>query len=296
MQTRASPRAAGDRPGSLYTLTSRHGVEVAVTDLGARLVSVRAPDRRGDVGDVVLGHDDDEPTRWTAYDVARPDSASITFVHVGAAGAGRQPGTIAVDIRYTLTERGELTIDCTATTDRPTIVDLPTHACFNLGGGDDVLGHQLWLAADRVAPRGPRQVDASALRAVHGTPFDFTRAVAIGERVAAADPELARHGYDHAWVLHRRGAPAALAAEVHDPRSGRVLQVATTEPGIHVATGHRHERPGRGGRGEARRVVGVCLATRRVSAELDRAGFPATALQPGAVHRSTTIYRFSVRS
>lgn len=227
-------------------------------------------------------------------------SSALVLRYISADGEEGYPGTLACQVTYTFTEANEFRIDYTATTDRPTVVNLTHHSYFNLAGsqGGDVLGHELYVDADAFLPVDPGLIPTGEVRHVAGTPFDFRRARAIGERIHETHPQLARgQGYDHNFCLNRRaGDPSAprLAARVMEPRSGRVMEVLTTEPGLQVYAGGGLDGTivGKGGRAYER-FGGLCLETQHFPDSPNQPAFPSTRLQPGDVFRSVTIYRFS---
>lgn len=208
------------------------------------------------------------------------------------------PGCLDVTVLYALTDENALQIDYAATTDRPTIVNLTHHGYFNLdgAGAGDVLGHLLAIDADRFTPVVEGLVPTGELRAVRGTPMDFTRPTAIGARIGSEDGQLAlAGGYDHNFVLNRRGGGPSHAARVASPASGRVLEVLTTEPGLQLYTGNFLDGTvaGKGGRVYGHRSA-VCLEAQHFPDSPNQPGFPSTVLRPGETYRATTLYRFSV--
>ena len=158
-----------------------------------------------------------------------------SFTHTSPDGHEGYPGTLAARVAYTLTDGNELIVEYSATTDQPTIVNMTQHSYFNLAGvgSGDILGHRLTLHADRYTPVDATQIPTGELAPVEGTPLDFRRETAIGERIDSDYPQLKMSGgYDHNFVLSRNGGGLAPAARVVEPATGRTMEVATTEPGV----------------------------------------------------------------
>lgn len=232
---------------------------------------------------------------WAARDVTSPEGPGLELVYLSKDGEEGYPGNLQVTVTYVLTRGNALRIDYVATTDRPTIVNLTNHSYFNLAGSGDILNHELMIAAERYLPIDDSMIPIGELEPVAGTPFDFTRPTAIGARIDAEHEQLAAgHGYDHTFVLER-GDALALAAQVHEPTSGRVMDVLTTEPGIQLYTGNfLNSVTGKGGKVYQRRH-GLCLETQHFPDSPNQPGFPSVVLEPGAEYRTTTVYRFSAR-
>ena len=205
------------------------------------------------------------------------------------------PGNVLVTVLYTLTDNDELKIDYTATTDKETVVNLTHHSYFNLAGEGDIRGHQISIHADRFTPVDRELIPTGELRNVAGTPFDFRGAKAIGERIDQQDEQLTfGRGYDHNWVLNRTGAGLESAATVTDPKSGRIMEVLTTMPGLQFYSGNFLDGTLQGqGRTYTRRSA-FCLETQFFPDSPNKPAFPSTILSPGSTFRSTTVYRFSV--
>ena len=238
---------------------------------------------------------------WRAEPFETRDGAGVVLEHTSPDGDAGYPGTLHARATYTLTDTNRLVVDYEATTDRPTHVSLTQHSYFNLAGHDagDIGGHVLELRADRYLPVSASLIPTGELRDVGGTPFDFRTPTPIGARIDAHDEQLAiGRGYDHCFVV-RRGAgdesEVRLAARVVEPRSGRVLEVHTSAPGVQLYTGNwlGDGVPGKGGAMYGPRA-GFALETQAFPDSPNQPSFPSTLLRPGETHRSRTIYAFGV--
>jgi len=228
---------------------------------------------------------------WRAEPLPGP-ATGVRFAHTSPDGDEGYPGRLEVAVVMTLSDDNALTIDYTATTDRPTPVNLTNHTYFNLAGEGDVLGHELQLYAGRFTPVDETMIPTGELRPVHGTPLDFTTATAIGARLGQLVGD--QPGYDHNFVLDGGGARPALAARVHEPRTGRVMEVLTTEPGLQLYTGNYLDGTLTGKRGVTyRRHSGFSLEAQHFPDAVNHPGFPDVILRPGRTYRQTTVYAFS---
>jgi aldose 1-epimerase len=210
-------------------------------------------------------------------------------------GDERYPGRLDVTVRYTLTPANEWRIAYRATTSRTTVVNLTHHGYYNLAGSGSALGHQLTLNASLFLPVDAQLIPTEAAE-VEGTPFDFRQPMRIAERIRSGDPQLmTARGYDHCFVLDRAGRKDLVhAARLADPASGRVMDIATTEPGIQFYSGNFLDGRLRGANGQAyRQGDGVCLETQHFPDSPNRPEFPSTVLRPGETFQSTTVHRFS---
>jgi aldose 1-epimerase len=344
-------KTADGQAVDLFTLSNSKGMEVAITNFGGIVVSLKVPDRSGKIDDVVLGYDqldgyltnkayfgaligrygnriahgqfklggntynlpknDGDNTLhggttgfnkrvWTAKDVSATKGPALELSYLSKDGEEGFPGNLSVKVVYTLTEQNELRIEYSATTDKETVVNLTNHSYFNLAGqgNGDILGHELMLNADRFTPVDQTLIPTGELRPVKDTPFDFTKATAIGARINQDEQQLKfGKGYDHNWVLNGgiKTTPA-LAAEAYDPKSGRLLQVLTTEPGVQFYSGNFLDGTITGKDGKVYNLRnGFCLETQHFPDSPNHANFPSTALKPGQHYHTTTIFKFSAR-
>jgi aldose 1-epimerase len=233
---------------------------------------------------------------WTAKEAG---PAALQLTYVSKDGEEGYPGTLSVTVLYTLTDANELKIEYTATTDKDTVLNLTNHSYFNLAGAGegDVLGHLATLHADRFLPVDKGLIPTGELRPVQGTPFDFRKATAIGSRIGQKDEQLQLgNGYDHCWVLSRKAQGMALAAEVHEPKTGRTLQVLTTEPAIQFYTGNFLDGTitGKGGKKYQQRYA-FCVETQHYPDSPNKTSFPTTVLKPGQKYHTTTVYKFGAK-
>ena len=230
---------------------------------------------------------------WTGNPAA--SGIGVTFTRRSADGEEGYPGAVDVTVTYTLRD-SSLVVDYSATSDRPTPVNLTQHSYFNLAGGGPIADHILELNADRYTPVNEGLIPTGEIAAVEGTPMDFRQPLAIGARIDQPHEQLRRgRGYDHNWVVTRAGDGLSLAARVMEPASGRTLQVSTTEPGIQFYTGNFLDGTitGKGGQVYARRS-GFCLETQHFPDSPNQPAFPSTVLQPGRPYASTTVFTFGV--
>ncbi len=232
---------------------------------------------------------------WKA--VPSTSGTAVTFSRTSPDGEEGYPGNLQVRVSYTLTDRNELIIEYHATTDKATPINLTQHTYFNLTGdvAGDILGHELTIRADRFTPIDATLIPTGELAAVQGTPFDFRKSTAIGARINQPDQQLTNgKGYDHNWVLNRNGPGLEPAVRVVEPKSGRTLDIATTQPGLQFYSGNFLDGiKGKGGRAYAPRT-GFCLETQHFPDSPNHPAFPSTILHPGEEYSTKTVFTFGV--
>src|SRR5450432_3831862 len=233
---------------------------------------------------------------WKATAGSSAEGETLELTYTSQDGEEGFPGNLSAKVVYTLTAKNELKIDYTATTDKPTVVNLTNHSYFNLAGpGEgDILQHQVMIAADRFTPVDAGLIPTGELRPVKGTPFDFTKSTAIGARIGQDDEQLKLgKGYDHNWVLNKGSGGLTKAAEVHEPKSGRIMQVWTTEPALQFYTGNFLDGTLKGKGKTFNLRGGFCMESQHYPDSPNKPAFPTTELKPGATYHTTTVYRFS---
>lgn len=315
-----------------FTLRNARGLEVRAIDYGAVITSITAPDRDGQRADIVLGFNSIagylgnhsyfgavvgryanriangrftidgveyrlatndgahhlhggavgfDKAMWQAEELATENG--LFFSYHSADGEEGYPGSLVVRVTYKLTDRNQLVIDYQASSNAATHVNLTQHSYFNLAGegNGDVLEHELTIDADHYTPVDSTLIPTGVREPVAGTAFDFRR------------PRSITGDYDHNWIVNQHSGALRPVAHVLDPRSGRTLAVATTEPGLQFYTaGHLDgQQAGKSGRPYFRHS-GFCLETQHFPNTPNQPEFPTTLLRPGQLYRSTTVFTF----
>jgi aldose 1-epimerase len=332
------------REVKLFTLTNHQAMEVKIINYGGIITSINVPDRSGDFGDVVLGHDRLEGylnrSRYfgaligrhgnrirqgrfvlndTEYNLpinngknhlhggpkgfdkvfwdAREVTGALRLTYKSWDGEEGYPGNLEATVIYSLTDANEVSLEYGAVTDKDTIVNLTNHSYFNLAGAGTILDHELTIHADAFTPVDETLIPTGELRPVKCTPMDFTSASAIGTHINQADEQLrfAGGGYDHNFVLRSPDRGLRTVATVHEPKTGRRMEVITTQPGLQFYSGNFLDGSiaGKGGHPYLKHS-GFCLETQHFPDAPNHAHFPSTVLKPGEEYRQKTIYRFGV--
>lgn len=317
---------------NFYTLTNNNGVEVSITNYGGTVTSIKVPDRNGVFGDIVLGYDTIEEymrnprylgaligryanriaggrfsLNGVEYQLAQNNNganhlhggvrgfdkriwkvsetpASLHFEYFSPDGEENYPGNLTVAVDYSLNDQNELRIEYHATTDKDTIINLTNHSYFNLAGQGTILDHELTLQADSFTPVSDELIPTGEIRAVDGTRMDFRTPRVISEG-----------GYDHNFVLNdwQLGSVRSVA-KLREPKSGRVMEVFTTQPGIQFYSGNFLDGSLIGKGGVAyEKYAALCLETQHFPDSPNQPNFPSTVLRTGETYNETTIYKFT---
>jgi aldose 1-epimerase len=228
-----------------------------------------------------------------------PQGPRLELNYLSKDGEEGFPGNLNVFATYTLTDKNELRLEFTATTDKPTVVNLTHHSYFNLRGqgNGDILGHEVYINADKTTPVDKELITTGAFASVDGTPFDFRKPTAIGARINDPDPVLRfGPGYDHNWVINKPLGKLGLQARVYEPTSGRGMEVWSDEPGLQFYVGNFLDGSIKGKGGVAYQIhTGFCMEPQHYPDSPNKPMFPTTELKPGQTYKNVIIYKFSVK-
>ncbi len=238
---------------------------------------------------------------WKVLDAKSGPVASVTLGYVSPDGDESYPGTLTTTAIYALDEQNQLTVTYGATTDKPTIVNISNHALFNMAGegaAEGAMGNVLTLPADGYSPVDAELIPTGETTPVAGTAFDFRKPAAVGARIRdGRDPQMVvGRGYDHNYVLNgKAGGALRLAARLSDPKSGRVLEILSAEPGIQFYAGNFIDGTWTGKSGKIyRQGDGIALEPQHFPDAPNKPQFAPVRLDPGQTYRNVMVFRLSV--
>jgi aldose 1-epimerase len=341
-------KTADGTPVEIYTLQNYAGMEARIMTYGGTVVSLKVPDKKGKLGDVVLGYDhlggyltnspyfgaligrhgnriakgkfsldgheytlaaNNGPNNlhggpngfdkviWQARPMNTAYGPGLQLTYFSKDGEEGFPGNLSVTADYVVTEKNELVVQFTATTDKDTLCNLTHHSYFNLRGRSNVLDHVVQIDADKFTPTDSTQIPTGEIKSVVGTPFDFRKPTPIGERIRDDDPQLKfAGGYDHNFVLNKLPGEFGHAATVYEPTSGRVMEVWTSAPGLQFYSGNFLDGTIKGKDGQIyQQWDGFCFEPQGFPDSPNHPNFPSTELKPGQLYKNTIIYKFSTK-
>ncbi|MGY5355684.1 aldose epimerase family protein [Wenyingzhuangia sp. IMCC45467] len=236
---------------------------------------------------------------WKASEKQTEHSSSLVLSYLSKDMEEGYPGNLQVEVTYTLTDKNDLAVSYSATTDKKTVLNLTQHSYFNLSGdfSKTILDHDVTINADRYLPVDATLIPTGELRDVTGNPFDFREAKQVGKEINNDNEQLKRGlGYDHCWVLNETKDAIGFAASAYDKASGRLLEVFTNEPAIQFYTGNFLDGtlPSKQ-EGTYGHRTGFCLETQHYPDSPNQEDFPSVTLEPGQNYKSSTVFRFSVK-
>ncbi len=229
---------------------------------------------------------------WDAEPMEDKTSIGLKLTYLSKDGEEGYPGNLNCTVIYTLTNDNELKVSYEAETDKATVMNLTHHSYFNLAGhgSGDILGHELMLTADNFTPVDEGLIPTGEIKSVKGTLMDFTKPMPIGARIAQV-----KGGYDHNYVLNNSDGSLALAASVYEPKSGRVMEIFTTEPAIQFYSGNFLDGSNKGKGAVYNKHDGFCLETQHFPDSPNKPNFPSVVLRPGEKYTHLTVHKFSAR-
>jgi aldose 1-epimerase len=331
----------------LYTLTNANGIVVKVTNYGGVITSIMAPDKKGVMGDIVLGFDNVDgyikntsffgaiigrygnrigkgqftldgkkyqltlndgvnhlhggkvgfdKVLWKSNSFKTETTVGVTLTHFSPDGDQGYPGNLKVTAVYQLTNDNEFIMKYHATTDKSTPINMTQHPYFNLAGSGTILDQELMINGSHFTPIDSGLIPTGELTPVAGTPFDFTKSHAIGDMINQKNEQLKNGGgYDHNWVLNKKSDNEwGLDARFYDPKSGRVLEVYSDEPGIQFYSGNFLDGKVKGKGVDFVYRGGICLEPQHYPDSPNKPNFPNTILKAGEEYNSALSFRFLV--
>ena len=223
---------------------------------------------------------------------------AVEMTYFCADGEMGHPGNLNVKVTYTLTDENELVLDYEATTDKNTYVNICSHSYFNLAGGNfpSVVDQELMINATAFTPVNEFQIPTGEIKDVKGTSFDFMEMHRIGDHIDDNNDQISYgKGYDHNWVINKPAGELGLAAVYHEPKSGRVMEVLTTQPGVQLYTANWLDGADKGKGVTYGMRSALCLETQNFPDSPNQPSFPSTLLKPGEVYKNTCLHKFSVK-
>lgn len=236
---------------------------------------------------------------WDAEQLISKSVESLKLSYVSPDGEEGYPGTVTLNVTYTLTEENDLKISYDGKTDKPTVLNPTNHSYFNLSGDftRTILDHELQINADKFTPVNQNQIPNGELRNVEGTPLDFRKPILIGLRINDPYEQMKfGNGYDHNWVLNNFNKQVREIASVYHPQSGRFMKVLSDQPGVQFYSGNFLDGSFLGkNRMVYQKRTGLCLETQHFPDSPNKPNFPSVTLRPGETYKQTTIYKFSIK-
>ncbi|MES2467870.1 MAG: aldose epimerase family protein [Verrucomicrobiota bacterium] len=215
---------------------------------------------------------------WTVEAIlSKEHESSVKLTWLSKDGEEGFPGNLKTSVTYSLTDNNELRLDYHAETDQPTIANLTNHAYWNLAGGGRCLDNILWIPSQSYTPTDADLIPTGEILPLKGTPIDFNKPTRIGDRIEQLKPKL--NGYDHNFILGE-GKTLKLAAKLSEPKSGRILEVRTTQPAVQLYTGNHLDH------------TAVCLETQHYPDAIHHKNFPSIVVRPGTPLQETTVFTF----
>lgn len=326
----------------VYTLTNARGMQMEVSTLGGRILTLTAPDRDGKLADVLMGlarpedYVDNHPyygafigrygnriggAKFTlggkTYELEKNNGKNM--LHGGFVGFDRRlmtakidgealvlsyhspdgecgfPGNLDVDVKYELTDDGEVKLTYDAVSDADTLCNLTNHAYFNIGDDDTVLDQVLDINASRITPVDDELIPHGEFMDVIGTPYSFKGGVKLGKNMFSDDHMIALcHGFDFNYCLDRKTEnDLEFCASVYDEKSGRYMECYTTLPGVQLYTSNTVK--GSVGKKTYENYAALCLETQGFPNSPNCPEYPSTVLKKGEKYHTETVYKFSVK-